>query len=221
MDVIIYYRVSTTKQKHSGLGLEAQKAICNNFARIHNCNIVEEIEEVKSGKGNAVRPILQKTLLKAEQHGYTVLVAKLDRLSRNVAFISTLMTRKIKFVTADLGPNVDNFMLHIHAAVAEKERQLISDRTKAALAVRKEQGAKLGNVSNLPYAQKLGNQAMRSNARIFAVEATKIIQEIKDTGINSLSRISQILNTRGIPTARGGQWYPTTVKNVIRNSCPL
>jgi len=139
MKMIAYYRVSTTKQGESGLGLEAQKqAVLRTFG-----DPIEEYTEIESGK-NDDRPELARAIARAKQTGGVLVIAKLDRLSRKLSFITQLMDSGVNFKCADM-PSVDNFTIHILGAVAQRERELISQRTKAALQVRKDQGVKLGN----------------------------------------------------------------------------
>src|SRR5687767_2259964 len=148
---IAYYRVSTERQRRSGLGIEAQKAAVHRFAEAEGLEIVAEFMEAESGKGSDAldrRPQLAAALTFAKSQRCPVVVAKLDRLSRDVAFIAGLMAQKVPFIVAELGADADPFMLHLYAALAEKERRLISDRTKAALAARKGHGAQLGNRRN-------------------------------------------------------------------------
>ena len=140
---IAYYRVSTKRQQRSGLGLEAQRAAVQRFAQAEGMNIIAEYVEVETGKGADAldrRPQLAAALLAAKKAKCSVLVSKLDRLSRDVAFISGLMAQRVPFIVAELGRDADPFMLHLYAALAEKERRLISERTKAALAARKVNG---------------------------------------------------------------------------------
>src|SRR5215472_2402337 len=145
---LAYYRVSTQRQGRSGLGIEAQKAAVARFAEAEGIELIGEHIEVETGKGSDAlerRPELAAALAAARKAKCPVIVAKLDRLSRDVHFISGLMAHRVPFVVAELGANTDPFMLHLYAALAEKERALISARTKAALAAKKAQGAKLGN----------------------------------------------------------------------------
>src|SRR5262245_2286358 len=146
--LVAYVRVSTSRQGRSGLGLDAQRAAIHRFAESHGCLVVAEHAEIETGKGADAldrRPQLAAALEAARKLKCSVVVAKLDRLSRDVAFIAGLMAQRVPFIVAELGPDVDPFMLHIYAAVAQKERALISARTKAALAAAKARGVKLGN----------------------------------------------------------------------------
>jgi len=142
--IVSYTRVSTDQQGRSGLGLEAQREAITRFAEAEGLEIITEMVEVETGKGADAlerRPVLRDALALARKHKAAVCVAKLDRLSRDVHFISGLMAQKVPFIVTELGADVDPFMLHIYAALAEKERALISERTRAALAAKKAQGA--------------------------------------------------------------------------------
>ena len=157
--IVAYYRVSTERQGRSGLGLEAQAERCAAFAAQNGFAVAEAFTEVETGKGSDAldrRPQLAAALAAAKRLRCPVLVAKLDRLSRDVHFVAGLMVQRVPFLVAELGADVDPFMLHIYAALAEKERRMISERTRAALAARKRQGARLGNRTNLAEAQALG-----------------------------------------------------------------
>jgi DNA invertase Pin-like site-specific DNA recombinase len=148
MDLVAYVRVSTGAQGRSGLGLEAQREVIARFAAAHGFNVVAEHQEVETGQGADAldrRPMLRRALAQAKKLACSIMVAKLDRLSRDVHFISGLMTQRVPFLVAELGPRVPSFMLHIYAAFAEEERRMISERTKAALAAAKARGVKLGN----------------------------------------------------------------------------
>ena len=157
--VVAYHRVSTERQGRSGLGLDAQRERCAAFAAQNGFDVVAAFTEVETGKGSDAldrRPQLAAALAAARRLRCPVLVAKLDRLSRDVHFIAGLMAQRVPFLVAELGPDVDPFMLHVYAALAEKERRMVSERTRAALAVRKTRGARLGNRTNLAAAQALG-----------------------------------------------------------------
>jgi DNA invertase Pin-like site-specific DNA recombinase len=142
-----------------------------------------------------------------------VVVAKLDRLSRDVHFTSGLMTKRVPFVVVGLGADVDSFMLHIYAALAEKERKLISERTRAALASKKAQGTALGNRTNLGEAQQKGAASIRAAA--YASNTLLIIRQIEACGVNGFRAIAAALNARDIRTVRSGDWHPTTVRNML------
>ncbi len=142
-------------------------------------------------------------------------MAKLDRFSRDVHFIAGLMAQRIPFVVVELGADVDPFMLHIYAALAEKERRMISERTRAALASRKRQGAVLGNSTNLAEAGVIGAARTADSAHRFAENVMPVVQQIRVSGITSLRGIARILNARGVRTARGGTWAATQVRAVL------
>ena len=159
---VAYYRVSTRRQGRSGLGIEAQRAAVERFAEAEGIAILAEHVDTETGKGSDAlnrRPELRAALETARRAKCPVIVAKLDRLSRDVAFISGLMAQRVPFLVAELGADADPFMLHLYAALAEKERRLIAERTKAALAERKARGTRLGNPANAPEAATLGRRA--------------------------------------------------------------
>src|SRR5438874_270809 len=159
---IAYYRVSTARQGRSGLGTEAQRAAVIRFTETEGFTLTAEFIEIETGKGTDAldrRPQLAAALATGRSQRCPVIVAKLDRLSRNVAFIAGLMAQRVPFIVAELGADADPFMFHLYAALAEKERRLIAERTKAALASKKAHGAKLGNPRNVVTAASLGRQA--------------------------------------------------------------
>jgi DNA invertase Pin-like site-specific DNA recombinase len=149
-----------------------------------------------------------------------VLVSKLDRLSRDVAFISGLMAQRVPFIVAELGTDADPFMLHIYAALAEKERRLISERTRSALASKRAQGAPLGNTRNLAEAGSLGRHTQQSEADRFASNIIPLIRSIQSTGAIGMVSIAKALNDRGVRTARGGRWHASSVYNVVARNRP-
>ena len=217
--VIAYYRVSTERQGRSGLGLDAQRERCAAFAAQNGLEVSQALTEVETGKGSDAldrRPQLAAALAAARRLRAAVLVAKLDRLSRDVHFIAGLMAQRTPFLVAELGADADPFMLHIYAALAEKERRMISERTRAALAVRKAQGALLGNRTNLAEAQALGAAQTAAGALRFAQNAAPLIQQVQNSGVASLRGVAAALNARGVRTARGGQWAATQVGAVLR-----
>lgn len=212
---IAYVRVSTDKQGKSGLGLEAQRQMIRDFADREGFSVQVEFQEVETGKGFEVldkRPQLAAALQEAKRRDCPVIVAKLDRLSRDVAFISTLMAKGQPFIVAELGADIPSFMLHIYAAVAEEERKVISRRTRAALKAAKARGTKLGN-PNLHEARNRAEAARRANADAFAANVLPIIKEIRGAGA-SLRATATELNRRNVPTARGGVWAATQVRDV-------
>lgn len=215
--LVTYLRVSSVQQGRSGLGIEAQREALARFAEAEGFTIVAEFVEVETGKGHdalAQRPQLAAALAEARRLKCSVAVAKLDRLSRDVHFISGLMAQRVPFIVAELGPDADPFMLHLFAALAEKERALISARTKAALAAAKARGTKLGN-PRLAIAQPMGAAAGRAKAARFAEGVAPAIREAQASGATSLRQIASVLNARGIPTARGGAWAATQVRDIL------
>lgn len=216
MNVIAYMRVSTDEQGDSRLGLEAQRAVLVEYAARQGYRILWEYEEVASAKGHTLanRPVLDAAINEARNAGATVLVAKLDRLSRDVAFISGLMAHRVPFEVAELGPEVDPFMLHIHASVAEQERQLISRRTRAALEAKRQRGEQVGNVENLGDAYLKG--AARNRER--AVGRAQGLREAMELVSGySFREAARKLNALRIPTPSGsGQWGHKNVSRTMR-----
>ncbi|MEX0406771.1 recombinase family protein [Aquibium sp. LZ166] len=215
---IAYYRVSTQRQGRSGLGVEAQRTAVEQFAAAQDYEILDAFTEVETGKGSDAldrRPVLAAALAAARQTRCPVIVAKLDRLSRDVAFIAGLMTKRVPFIVTELGVDADPFMLHLYAALAEKERRLISERTRAALASRKASGAKLGNRTNAAQAAARGRVAAAQSAEDFARSTMPFVHAVQKAGITSLRGIAAELNTRGVHTARGGTWQVSNVRNLL------
>lgn len=218
MKAVSYLRVSTQRQGRSGLGLEAQQAAIREFAEREGIELVGEYVEVETGKGADAlsrRPQLAAALRDAKKQGAHVAVAKLDRLSRDVHFVSGLMAERVPFVVAELGSDVDPFVLHLFAALSEKERALISQRTKAALSVVKARGVALGNRTNLDQAQAAGVASNRKAANEFAARVWPLIRAYRAEGL-SLRAIAERLNRTGVATARGGQWQAAQVSAIVK-----
>lgn len=216
--LVAYLRVSTASQGKSGLGIDAQRDAIRRFAEAEGFAIVAEFIEVETGKGSDAldrRPQLAAALGEARKIRAAVVVAKLDRLSRDVAFVAGLMAHRVPFVVAELGADVDPFVMHLYAALAEKERAMISTRTKAALAAAKARGVRLGN-PRLAEVRGAATAAVKVEADRFAANVAPIIREIRAGGAGSLRAIAEVLNERGIATARGGTWAATQVRDVIR-----
>jgi DNA invertase Pin-like site-specific DNA recombinase len=212
-----YIRVSTTQQGRSGLGIEAQKHALHHFAEAEGIEVLGEFVEVETGKGADAldrRPQLKAALAAARKHRCHVAVAKLDRLSRDVHFISGLMAHKVPFLVAELGPDVDPFVLHLFAALAEKERALISTRTRQALAAAKARGVTLGS-PKLHVARRSAVATIKASADQHAANVLPIIKEAQKAGATTLRAVAEALNARGISTARGGTWHAMSVKNVL------
>jgi DNA invertase Pin-like site-specific DNA recombinase len=215
---VAYIRVSTAQQGRSGLGIEAQRDAIQRFAAAEGVELVAEFIEVETGKGSDAldrRPQLAASLSAARRTGCPVIVAKLDRLSRDVAFIAGLMAQRVPFIVAELGADPDPFMLHLWAALAEKERAMISQRTRDALARAKANGKRLGNRTNLAEAQASGRQVQVDQAFVRAANLIPVIREIQTAGCSTLREIAAVLNRRGIQTPRGGAWTAMAVKRVI------
>jgi DNA invertase Pin-like site-specific DNA recombinase len=215
--IISYIRVSTKQQGRSGLGLEAQQEAIQRFAGREGFEISEEFVEIETGKGADAlgrRPQLAASLKRAKRLRCPILVAKLDRLSRDVHYISGLMSRRIPFIVAELGPQVDPFMLHVYAALAEKERALISERTKAALAAAKARGVKLGKAG-----KKQGPILARQNRDAANTHAKKIapkVRAIRRDGHRTVRALAEQLNARAVPTLRGGRWHVASTQNLLK-----
>jgi len=217
---IAYIRVSTEQQGKSGLGLEAQRQAIMRFAEVEGFDVVEWAEEVETGKGAdalAKRPVLAQALSKARDADCPVIVAKLDRLSRDVAFIAGLMSERVPFIVAELGKSVDPFLMHIYAAVAEQERRTISERTKQALQAAKARGRKLGGYRGGPIPdQRKAAQAASDKAREHVEKVRPIIEGLKAQGM-SIRQIAAELERQGVKTSRGkAQWGTTTVARICK-----
>lgn len=219
---VSYLRVSTEKQGKSGLGLEAQREAISCYLNGGDWELLKEFVEVESGKKND-RPKLLEALEFCQITGAILIIAKLDRLARNVAFISNLMESGVEFVACDL-PQASKFTIHILAAVAEHEREMISNRTTAALKAAKARGVKLGTPDNLtPEAQRKGaRQAVRARttkADRFAQKLYPMVSNLRNQGL-SLNAIARQFNENGILTARGkaGGWTPTAIKNLLKRT---
>ena len=215
---VAYHRVSTQKQGRSGLGLEAQQSSIAEYTRSGNGTLCAEFTEVESGKRND-RPQLTAALAQCRLHSATLIVAKLDRLARNVAFVSNLMESGCEFCAVDF-PQANRFMIHLLAAVGEYEAKLISDRTKAALQSAKRRGVKLGgdrgNILDIQRrGSRIGNAVRNAKAQQRANDLRQVIAEIQAQGAASLRQIAAQLNARGIQTARGCEWNPTAVMRVL------
>jgi DNA invertase Pin-like site-specific DNA recombinase len=215
--LIGYVRVSTSRQGRSGLGIEAQREALGRFAASEGFELRRVFVEVETGKGADAldrRPQLASALSEARRQRCPVAVAKLDRLSRDVHFISGLMAHRVAFLVAELGSDVDPFILHLFAALAEKERAMIATRTKAALTAAKARGVKLGG-PKLAQARQAATASLRALADRNAENVLPIIREVQRTGAASLHQIADALNARGISTPRGGRWYAKSVSNVL------
>ena len=208
---IAYYRVSTDRQGRSGLGLEAQQQAVQQFLHGRG-DILDSFTEIESGKRHD-RPEIAAALDACRKYKAVLIIAKLDRLARNVHFISGLMESGVEFVAVDM-PEANRLTIHILAAVAEHEREMISKRTKEALQAAKVRGVKLGSPDPRKGAA-IRSQVLREKAERFAANVLPIIHGLQQQGITSNRAIAKALNARGIKTANNRQWYDTTVRNIL------
>ena len=216
--VVAYLRVSTSKQGASGLGIEAQREAIARFAEAEGMTVTSWIAETETGKGSDAldrRPLLRAAMVEARAMGAPIVVAKLDRLSRDVAYISALMAQGVPFIVSELGADADPFMLHVYAALAEKERKMISERTRLALAAKKAAGARLGGYRGGPAPDaSAGLAARQAKAAAFAADVAPIARDLRDQGL-SLRAIAAALDARSVRTPRGGRWTAKAVANVL------
>ncbi|GEM49618.1 recombinase family protein [Deinococcus cellulosilyticus] len=202
MKAIAYYRISRKKESGIYLGMEAQRSSVESYARVHQLQVIQDFEEVETGTGKRHRPQLQAALKKAQQEGAVLLIAKLDRLARNVRFIAELLESKVRFVAVDM-PEVDNLTIHILAAVAEKEAKLISTRTRDALATARAKGTRLGKPENLTHeAQLKGAAARRDEASMRKKKIAGYVRFLRDSGM-TFKQIQQRLTEEGNTRADG------------------
>ncbi len=214
---IAYYRVSTQRQGESGLGLDAQRNSVQTFLRGRTGQIVAEYTETESGKKAANRPQLQAALEQCRKQRTTLVIAKLDRLARNVHFISGLLESGVEFVAVDQ-PTKDRFMLHVQAAFAEEEARRISIRTKEALAAAKRRGVVIGATGKVLAARH------KKEALARALDIRPIIESIRNNGITQVRKIRDELNRMGVPGPGGNLWHLPTVHRTLkrlRSSCPI
>src|SRR5262245_2617110 len=218
---IAYYRVSTKRQGRSGLGLEAQRQAVETFLNGGSWQLVKEFTEVESGK-RTDRPELEKAFQACRVYGAKLVIAKLDRLSRNAHFLLGLEKAGIDFVAADM-PSINRLTAGILALVAEEEGRMITNRPKDALAAAKRRGVKLGGdrgVRLTAKARAAGREVQHAKARARAVDLVPVLKELRAAGYESLRAIADELNRRGIPTARGGEWSATQVARVEQYAEP-
>jgi len=219
MKYVAYLRVSTARQGQSGLGLEAQRAAIGSLVAQRGGNVLETFVEVESGKINA-RPELAKALHLAKVTGATLVIAKLDRLSRNAAFLLALQDSGARFIAADM-PDANELTVGIMALVAQQERQAISKRTTEALQAAKARGQQLGNPNGAASLRRAarGNAAavaaVKARADAHAIALRPVLLELRAKGYNTLSCLAEQLNKRGILTPRGGAWHRSSVANLI------
>jgi DNA invertase Pin-like site-specific DNA recombinase len=213
---ISYLRVSTARQGRSGLGLEAQRKSVEDYLNGGNWQLVKEFVEIESGK-NANRPQLEKAFRLCRLLGAKLIIAKLDRLSRDIHFLTGLEKAGIDFVCAD-NPTATKLTIHVLAAVAQHEREQISQRTRDALAAAKRKGVKLGGFRGHVFTakeHKLAAEARQAKALIRAADVMPIVKELQAAGFESLRAIAEGLDERGIPAARGGKWSAVQVARLL------
>ncbi len=217
---VAYERVSTARQGASGLGLEAQRNTIDAFAAARAAEILARFTEVESGK-TANRPQLTAAIQLARLTGATLVIAKLDRLSRNAAFLLTLRDSGVRFLAVDM-PEANDLTVGIMALVAQAEREAISRRTKEALAVAKARGVKLGNPNGAAALKRAGKggmalrKAVAANANQHAADLAPVIANIRAEGHLTLRAIGRQLGQRGMLTRQGGQWHVSNVRNLLR-----
>jgi len=207
-----YYRVSTSEQGKSGLGLESQKTMVNNFINSNNGELINSFTEIETGTSKRKRTEIFKAIEFAKQNGAILVIAKIDRLARNVFFVSSLMETGVEFVACDL-PQATNFTIHLYAALAEMEAKLISERTRNALAEKKKQGFKLGSPQNLTIeGKKKGIESIKLKARNNQsnIQSTALIVEYREKGL-SYVKIANKLNELNFGTANGKKHNSTSV----------
>jgi DNA invertase Pin-like site-specific DNA recombinase len=210
---VSYCRVSTVEQGHSGLGLEAQRRSVSDYVASTGMELVAEYSEVESGKHDD-RPELHRAIAHAKRTKSLLVIAKLDRLSRNVSFIASLMDSGVRFVAAD-NPSANELTVHILAAVAQAERKAIGERTKAALAAARARGRTLGN-PKITTLRPAAAAAVSTRVVTFKANVLPLIETLRAAGCTTFQAIADSLNARGIKTARSGRWTATTVRRVLR-----
>lgn len=220
MKIVTYLRASTARQGRSGLGLEAQRHAIQGYVASRGATVIQEFLEVESAKASNNRPKLLEALHLAKVTGSLLVIAKMDRLSRNAVFLLTLRESGVKFIAADM-PNATDLTVGIMALVAQQEREAISTRTKEALAAYKARGGVLGNPNGAAALKRAGKGnvdavvTIKGNADAFAADLRPVILAITQEGTVSLGGIAKALNNRQIKTARGGEWHKTTVANLL------
>lgn len=219
MKLIAYHRVSTAKQGQSGLGLEAQASAINGYAERVRGQVLATFTEIESGKQNS-RPELTKALHLARVTGATVVIAKLDRLSRNAAFLLTLRDSGVRFVAADM-PDANELTVGVMALIAQHEREAIAKRTTEALQAAKARGQVLGNPNGAEALRRAakgnsaGVRAAVAKANTHASNLASVIEAMREEGVDSLGHLAQALNDRGMLTPRGGRWHKSSVRNLL------
>ncbi len=218
MKAIIYTRVSTNKQGTSGLGLESQLEVANKYCKTNSLEVINHFSEVQSG-GKNDREMIKAALRSCQLTGAILLVAKLDRISRDVEFIAQLQKSSVKFVCADM-PEANESMIQFMGVFAQYERKMASTRTKAALQIKKSMGVKLGKNNLTAEGARKGNiNSIKTRKNNSGERSTLVHYEIKtaqSNGCTSLRQIAEYLNNKHITTARGGKWSATQISRVIK-----
>jgi DNA invertase Pin-like site-specific DNA recombinase len=216
-----YSRVSTREQGRSGLGLQAQREMIEQFSKTHGITLCGFVEEVQTGKGHDAltrRPKLAALLKQCRKEKAALIVARTSRLARNVAFGSSILESPVRFIACDAGLNADKLNLHIRMSIDENERQRISENTKSALQAAKRRGRKLGNLTSLRVHRKRGIAVQVARADAFAVSTLPLIEAYQRQGL-SLRAIAEQMSLRRIPTAReGGSWYAPMICTMLRRA---
>ena len=219
MKVVAYYRVSTAAQGLSGLGLDAQRTSVEAFAKARGAQTLAEYTEIESGK-RADRPELLAALHYAKVTGATLVIAKLDRLSRSVAFLATLQDSGARFLAVDM-PDANEAMVHVMAAMAQAERKAISGRTRVALQAAKARGRQLGNPNGAAALRRAGKgngaaiATVKAGAESHAANLATVVTAMRAEGLTSLAALAGALNARHMQTRRGGRWHPSSVRNLL------
>ena len=209
----LYYRQSTVKQQQSGLGIAAQKTMCEAFCELNNYQVLGEYTETASGASDD-RKVLKEAMAQAKRENAYIIVAKLDRISRRVTFIANLMEQNVKFITAELGEGVNPFMLHVYASFAELERKKISERVTEALKEAKKRGIVLGNPRWDESIGKARDEKTRK-ANKFNKHIKIILTGMLNSGIKGYAGLANELNSLGYKTRRGCEFKPTTVFRIM------
>jgi DNA invertase Pin-like site-specific DNA recombinase len=212
--MVFYLRVSTSKQGADGNGIQHQMTVVNRYAELNEGEVIGQFVEVESGgKTDAERPQLSLALEICRKQNAVLICSKIDRLSRNAEFLLRLMNSKVEFICCDI-PNCDRFTISLFAILAEKERMMISERTKNALQMVKARGIKLGG-PNPELSVKLMNDGASKAKNEFRIKITPIIDDIKKAGVKTLQGLADCLNRRGISSRTGKSWTPSLVRNVL------
>ena len=215
--MIGYARVSTKKQGLDGLGMEDQIKQIKDYAKRNNLTIIKIYKETESGnKTDKHRPELSKAISQSKINKCKLVIARIDRLSRNVEFTYKLLNSKVDFVCIDM-PQANTMTIGFMSVIAQNYRDQVSANTRRALARKKENGDKLGNVINLVKHRDKGRITHKQNCLKFATDKLQMIKGFMSTGVTSYKGLADLLNKHQVPTMRAKKWYPTTIKNILEN----